>query len=88
MLTGFWWGNLREGDNLKDPGVDGRKILRWILEKCDWGHGLDRSDSGQEQVAVSCECGDESSGCIKRGEFLESLRICQLLRKASAPWSK
>ena len=21
--TGFWWGNLRERDQLEDPGVDG-----------------------------------------------------------------
>jgi len=26
--TGFWWGNLREGDYLGDAGVDGRIILR------------------------------------------------------------
>jgi hypothetical protein len=25
--TGFWWGNLREGNHLEDPGVDGRIIL-------------------------------------------------------------
>jgi len=24
----FWWGNLRDRDHLKDPGVDGRIILR------------------------------------------------------------
>jgi hypothetical protein len=26
--TGFWWGNLRETDYWRDPGVDGRIILR------------------------------------------------------------
>jgi len=24
--VGFWWGNLKEGDHLEDPGIDGRKI--------------------------------------------------------------
>ena len=38
--TGVWWGNLREGDHLEDPGVDGRKILRWIFRKWDRG-GMD-----------------------------------------------
>ena len=31
--TGFWWGNLREGDNWGDPDIDGRIILRWIFRK-------------------------------------------------------
>jgi hypothetical protein len=33
----FWWGNLREGDQLEDPGVDGRVILRCIFRKWDVG---------------------------------------------------
>jgi hypothetical protein len=31
--TGFLWENLREGDHLEDPDVDGRVILYWIFEK-------------------------------------------------------
>ena len=33
VYTGFWWGNLREKDNLEGQGVDGRIILRWIFRK-------------------------------------------------------
>jgi hypothetical protein len=35
--TGFWWKNLRAGDHLEDPGVNGRIILNFIFEKWDVG---------------------------------------------------
>jgi len=35
--TGLRWGNLRERNHLGDPGVDGKKILRWIFRKWDVG---------------------------------------------------
>jgi len=38
----FCWGNLRERDHLKDPGVDGRIILKWIFRK--WDGGMDWID--------------------------------------------
>jgi hypothetical protein len=31
--TWFWWGNLREGGHLEDPGVDGRIIIRRFFRK-------------------------------------------------------
>jgi hypothetical protein len=33
--TGLWWGDLRQRDHLKDPGVDKGIIWRWIFRKLD-----------------------------------------------------
>ena len=57
---------------LKDPGVDGRIILKMDRQEVGCGgHGLDGAGSGQGQVAGTCECGNESSGSIKYWEFLD-----------------
>ena len=69
--TGFWLGNLGEGDHLEDPGVDGRIILRWIFRK--WYAGV---WTGLSWLSIgtgggTCECGNESLGSIKCGEFLD-----------------
>jgi hypothetical protein len=38
--AGFWWGDLRKGDHVKDSGLDGGIILKWIFERLvggvDW----------------------------------------------------
>jgi hypothetical protein len=39
--TGIWWEDLREGNHLGDPGVDGRIILKLIFKKWDGAHVLD-----------------------------------------------
>jgi hypothetical protein len=45
--TGLYMGNLREGDHLEDPGVDGRIILKWIFERL--GGGVDWIDLAQKR---------------------------------------
>jgi hypothetical protein len=37
-------------------------------------YGLDWAGSGYGQVAGTCECGNELSGSIKFGEFLDELQ--------------
>jgi len=49
-----------------------------------WGCGLDRAGSGYGHVAGTCECGNELSGSIKCGEFLDWLKTGYLLKKNSA----
>ena len=62
----FWWGKLKERDQLKDPDVDGRIILRLIFRRCDVG--------GMDWIELDQECGNEPSVSIKCGEFLDWLR--------------
>ena len=51
-----------EGKNhLGDPGVDGKIILKWIFRKWDV----------EVWTAGTCYCGNEPSGSIKFGVFLD-----------------
>jgi len=69
---------------LGDPGVGGRIILRCIFRKWDVGVW-----TGSSWLRIGTgECGDEPSGSIKFGEFLDWLKIGYFLKKDSTPWSK
>jgi len=67
--TGFWWGNLRETDHLGNPGVGGRIILGRIFRK--WDVGVWTGSSG---LRIGTGGGNEPSGSIKCGEFLDWLK--------------
>jgi len=61
---GSWLGNQRERDHWGDLGVDGWIILGWISRRWDVGMWTG-------QVADACEYGNEPSGSMKCGEFLD-----------------
>jgi hypothetical protein len=44
--TGFWWGNLMEGDHVEDSGVDGRIILKLAIKQL--AEGMDWDDLVQD----------------------------------------
>ena len=88
IYTGLWRGNLRETGHLVDLGADGKIILRWTFGTWD-----ERVWNGSMWLMIwtggrTCECGNESSGSIKCGEFHDYLKTGWLLKKDSAPWSK
>jgi hypothetical protein len=60
--TRFWWESSKENVVSADPGVDGRMVPKWFLERfVGGGGGVDSAGSGQGQMAGCCGHGDESS---------------------------
>ena len=68
MHIGFWWGNLRKGDHLEYPGLDGRIILQWNFRALNGG-----AWTGFIWLRIGtggglCRHRKEPSGSIKCGE--------------------
>jgi len=69
--TGFWWKNMKERDHFQHLDVDGRTVLQWIFIKFEgwaWTAWI-RPTIGQ--MTGACKCGNEHSGSIKCGKFLD-----------------
>jgi hypothetical protein len=71
--TRFWWKSQNERDQYKDLDIDGRVILKWILEKLSGLNVLHAVGLEQEQVEGSCDQGNEPSSSIKFREIFEQL---------------
>ena len=54
-----------------NTGVDGRIILRWIFRKWNVAVWTGSSWVRTGQVVSTCDCGNELSGSIKCGKFLD-----------------
>jgi hypothetical protein len=82
-----WAGHVAHMEERRVPGVlVGKPEGKWTSERSMhswednikkdhqevvWGHRLHWCSSGQGQVANCCECGNEPSGYIKCGKFLD-----------------
>ena len=62
---------MRHGDRSEDLGIDWSIILKWSSIRGLVRHGLACCGSGWGQVAGCRECGNEPSGAVKCGEFLD-----------------
>jgi hypothetical protein len=70
--AGFGCGNLRERGLLKDRGVDGRILLKWIFKKQDGRAWTGFIWKRAGTVAGCCEHGNELPSSITCSEFLTS----------------
>ena len=78
--SGRQQGILNTGEHVEDLGVEWKIILNWVLKEEAGRACIGSSGSGQGQVAVFCEYGDETPSSIKFWEFFGQLRNCQLFK--------
>ena len=71
MRTEFEREYLKERSHLEDLGIDGRRILKWILKKENGSVWTELMWLRTGTMAGCFENGNESVGSIKCGEFLD-----------------
>jgi hypothetical protein len=71
MHTKSWSENLKGRDHSEDPGVDTKKKYRIHLKEIRWEDDWIHLAQNRDQSAGSCEDGNEPSGSIKGGKFLD-----------------
>jgi hypothetical protein len=71
LYTIFWEETLKGRDHVQDLGVDVRIILEWVLWKYGGKVWTGRIWFRMRTSGGLCERGDEQSGSIKGGKFLE-----------------
>jgi hypothetical protein len=58
MHASIWCGSLRKGDHLKDLGLDGQIILKWIFRKwygdMGWIDLIQCMDSNKLSDSIKC----------------------------------
>ena len=62
---------MRERDHLKDPGLDGRIILKWIFERLDGGMAWIDLAQDRDRWRAVMNAVMKSRGYIICGEFLK-----------------
>jgi len=76
-------GNLKRRNHLEYLGIDGRIILKWILNVTR------RINLAEDMGQVMGSCGhfNEPLGLVKCREFFDQLRSCYILKENPVPWS-
>lgn len=67
--------------HLEDLGVGWKKILKWVIKKCDGDMETIHLAQDTRHVTGCCENDNEPLGFLKYGEFLDFLRNAWLLCK-------
>jgi hypothetical protein len=70
-MNTFLAGNLQGKRALRIHSCRRENNIKMDLKEIGWKGGLHSSGSGKGKVVGSCEHGNEPSGSIKGGEFLD-----------------